>query len=193
MNKTTYRKGVPGVNWGIYDKVNNRFVSGISEDSPMLAEARLFFIIDNAAKAQHYEPRMLPQKRIEAAPKKILATLADEEVKKALAYCSDPNNTCEKCVLYVADDDNCECASKLRLKALDLINRQQAKIELLKKANSFKRNQIDGLTKLLKRADEIKAEAIKEFAEELIKRLYLKGDMVEEIDNLVKEMVGDAE
>lgn len=62
MNKTTYRRGVPGVKWGIYDKVNNCFVSGISEDSPMLAEARLFFIIGDAAKTQRYEPRMLSNK-----------------------------------------------------------------------------------------------------------------------------------
>ena len=42
--------------------------------------------------------------------------------------------------------------------------RQKSEIERLEKANSFKKNQIDGLKKLLKRADEIKAEAIKEFA-----------------------------
>lgn len=41
-----------------------------------------------------------------------------------------------------------------------------------------------------KTTNAIKAEAYKEFAEELIKRLYLKGDMVEEINELVKERIG---
>ena len=55
--------------------------------------------------------------------------LTDSEIKKALEYCSNPNNTCDKCILFNAKDDSCQCASNLRLQALDLINRLQAERE----------------------------------------------------------------
>jgi hypothetical protein len=82
--------------------------------------------------------------------------------------------------------------------ALDLINRQQAEIERLQKVN-------DSFTDIGKMYSEIKAEAIKEFAERL-KNIYIKDKRYDRpnahtlidwlfanIDNLVKEMVGDTE
>lgn len=54
--------------------------------------------------------------------------LTDNEIVKALEYCSNPNNTCDKCILFNAKDDSCQCANNLRLQAFDLINRQQAEI-----------------------------------------------------------------
>ena len=114
--------------------------------------------------------------------------MTDNEITKALEYCSNPNNTCEKCVLYVADDDSCECASKLRLAALDLINRQKAEIEMLRTSIN-----VDLENYASEYDSKIKAEAIKEFAERLKKEMsfgrYIQYD---QIDNLVKEMVGDA-
>ena len=85
---------------------------------------------------------------------------------------------------------------------LDLINRQQAENKELKTENlilSQKRfnifERIEFTDKLKK---QIKSEAIKEFAERLKKEytetFLVSGDTVIEIlDNLVKEMVGDAE
>ena len=55
-----------------------------------------------------------------------IGKMTDTEIKKALEYCSNPNNTCDKCILFNAKDDSCQCASNLRLQALDLINRLQA-------------------------------------------------------------------
>lgn len=66
---------------------------------------------------------------------------------------------------------------------------QQAEIERLKNAN-------DSFTDIGKLYSEIKAEAIKEFAERLKERRgvnfpFTRTVFVEDIDNLVKEMVGE--
>jgi hypothetical protein len=81
--------------------------------------------------------------------------------------------------------------------ALDLINRQQAKIETLR--NCVEQHHIirkDGKSPLSLLTEEIKADAIKEFAERL--KYKFKGDNVCDflfvrmaINNLVKEMVGE--
>lgn len=81
---------------------------------------------------------------------------------------------------------------------------KSAEVEKFKKGNDFKKSQIDGLKILLKRADEIKSEAVKEFAERLKEKAFtherpfeanedkfIKFVAVESIDNLVKEMVGE--
>ena len=81
--------------------------------------------------------------------------------------------------------------------ALDLINRQKAEIEMLREINSLL---TEAGQSWQKRYEAAKAEAIKEFAE----RLMDKAELVrvnafdskwaisyEQIDNLVKEMVGD--
>lgn len=90
---------------------------------------------------------------------------------------------------------------------LDIINRQQAEIEKFKKIETtvngfwegiqklamFKDKEIPTLEKLLEYMDNLKVEAIKEFAERLKSRLitvtYMNFD--DTIDNLVKEMVGE--
>ena len=78
---------------------------------------------------------------------------------------------------------------------LDLINRQQAEIERLQNEN----NQFADIGKMY---SEIKTEAIKEFAERLKENLieesyddvqFFKVVGESDIDNLVKEMVGDTE
>lgn len=117
--------------------------------------------------------------------------MTDADIIKALAFCSDPDSTCDRCVLFDIRDESCECASKLRLEAIALIIRQKAEVE--EKSNK--------LREVLPIVAEIKAESIKEFAERLKERkchytetehtFNFDGVDVDEIDNLVKEMVGE--
>ena len=130
----------------------------------------------------------------------------DEQIKKALECCINwEATTCEKCPL----DDECDNDGDTPLRnALDLINRQKAEIERLESlcekigiANDVKLERICVLQEDLETA---KAEAIKEFAERLKKSAfdcdvsfgfgrehYTEAVTVFEIDNLVKEMVGE--
>ena len=88
--------------------------------------------------------------------------MTDNEIIKALEYCKD-------------------CSANLNVEIIDLINRQQAEIERLEKHTEM--------------YHEVRAEAIKEFAEKLKKRFYLIAGRcvvnVYQIDNLVKEIVGE--
>ena len=83
---------------------------------------------------------------------------------------------------------------------LDLINRQKAEIEKLKALAENGASAIDTNNRLVQKFAEIKSEAVKEFAERLkeksfkaIRNYGLTKDVVEvcDIDNLVKEMVGE--
>ena len=144
--------------------------------------------------------------------------LTDTEIKKALEYCSNPNNTCDKCILFNAKDDSCQCASNLRLQALDLINRLEKKNEAykyyyeeclkdLKNANTenekLKAKPIFVNSKIYDKQMEqknIKAEARKEFAELVIKNIceqvnaptpsesYIVEKCNQVIDETLKEM-----
>ena len=60
MKKNTYYKGVKGKKYGIYNTVAKKFQFGICEDTPMLAEARLFQLLGEDAKKWRFEARMLP-------------------------------------------------------------------------------------------------------------------------------------
>ena len=89
------------------------------------------------------------------------------------------------------------CGEHLANYALDLINRQQTEIEKLKEEIQITK---DAYTMLQTKNEIIKSEAIKEFAERLkeksfktIRNYGLTKDVVEvcDIDNLVKEMVGE--
>lgn len=62
MRREVYYRGLPGVKWGMYNTVKHCFQFGICEDTPMLAEARLFQKIGNDARKWRFEPRQLPQK-----------------------------------------------------------------------------------------------------------------------------------
>ena len=109
--------------------------------------------------------------------------MTDNDIVKALECCigDTDGKDCFGCPLYEIDD----CQAHLNLAALDLINSQQAEIERLK---------YNLKAVLDERADH--SEAIKEFAERLkensIATFSWNGVvLVEEIDNLLKEMVGD--
>lgn len=114
--------------------------------------------------------------------------MTDKEIIQALECCRDC--CCKQCETEPDFQD-----------ALDLINRQQAEIERLKKKNKIvdlnRRMALLEKQPLYDKIKTIKAEAIKEFAERLKQYLLLtkNGQMsvisFENIDYLVKEMVGD--
>ena len=119
--------------------------------------------------------------------------LTDNEIIKALECCTGDFEGCASCPLY---DHCCDRGYKLIYYALDLINRQKAEIERLK---GLKKHHQELINELNKGIAEAKAEAIKEFAERLKKnKLHVEDEgqifkMVHcyDIDNLVKEMVGE--
>lgn len=61
MKNRIYWQGIPGSFWGIWDVEQGRFLPGIEEDTPMLAQARLYQKIGQTAKAKRYEARQLPK------------------------------------------------------------------------------------------------------------------------------------
>lgn len=156
--------------------------------------------------------------------------MTDNEIKKALECCVGDNDgkNCFDCPLWEIDD----CQEQLLLDALDIINRPQAKVIKEQNKNSKLRNERNRLQAEVERLKDTlnatiagqetfqryivtaKAEAVKEFAENAVKRVekaklkYQKlckeqGEEMEEhmhihfngiigiINNLLKEMVGD--
>ena len=67
MKRETYQRGLPGVKWGIWNNYEKCFQFGISEDTPMLAEARLFQKIGDDARKWRFEPRQLPRNFLKSA------------------------------------------------------------------------------------------------------------------------------
>lgn len=63
MKRETYYHGRPGLKWGIWNAQRKQWQFGISEDTPMLAEARLFQRIGDNARKWRFEPRPLPAKQ----------------------------------------------------------------------------------------------------------------------------------
>ena len=59
MKRETYQRGLPGVKWGIWNCQRKCFQFSICEDTPMLAEARLYQKIGDDAKKWRFEPRQL--------------------------------------------------------------------------------------------------------------------------------------
>lgn len=97
--------------------------------------------------------------------------LTDNEIVEAMKRCIAGD--CEEtgCPLYNEADTYAMCVTILLEKTLDLINRQKAEIERLKKElieQQLKNNL------LYETAKEIKAEAIREFAERLKEKSYIQ-------------------
>lgn len=131
--------------------------------------------------------------------------MTDNEIIKALKKHS--MDLCSNCKVEKATLCN-NCISEIERNALDLINRQQAEIEKLKAEEEkypFKcvmpfnsmvcSKSIEDYDRFV---GDIGADAIKEFAERLREKAYLTDRKVyavlrDDIDNLVKEMVGDTE
>jgi hypothetical protein len=92
--------------------------------------------------------------------------MTDAEIIKALECCIDEDfNLCNKCPIKI------ECYTQtvyIKKKALDLINRQQAEIERLKDMVAQNEGVLPEYENL------IKAEAIKEFASDIINNILPK-------------------
>ena len=121
--------------------------------------------------------------------------MTDNEIIKALECCTDESyENCNECP-YSTDTLSCE-RLKLLEDSLELINRQKAEIERLKKEVSVAR---DAYISIQDRYEHTKAESYKEFAERLNEKAQIADcfdsyNMVvgtHFIDNLLKEMVGE--
>lgn len=119
----------------------------------------------------------------------------DEEIKSSLEVIATTQN-CNECKIRNCKWGTCNCSQITANAALDLINRQKEEIERLKNRDM----QVEVSDKLER---EIKAEAVKEFAEKLEEKLgcchiisdgehcgFDCGDTHGCIDDLLKEMVG---
>ena len=112
--------------------------------------------------------------------------LSDNEIIKALEHCSAGDTWCDDCPY----ENLCTTDTDITKFALDLINRQKANVEGLTNAVKYLNEQLSSA----------KAEAVKE----VIQKLKEKAEIVsggdygfvyeiteDNIDNLVKEMVGE--
>lgn len=139
---------------------------------------------------------------------KNLIDLTNEDIISSLEVIATTRN-CNECKIRNCKWGTCNCSQITANAALSLINQQQAEIERLKSVNDEKFRQWDMLAEMTKQhyadlyeeaRDILKAESYKEFAERLkeksfktIRNYGLTKDVVEvcDIDNLIKEMVGD--
>ena len=139
--------------------------------------------------------------------------MTDEQIVKALERCGNIG-LCRDCPYYHFNSKRgLGCHNNLMLDALDLIKRQQAEIEELKKVG----NKIDSLGLVATLIDQrerlaraknewerkVRAEAVREFAERLTDRIcesieksmdnpngadYFITDVYTDIDNIAREM-----
>ena len=68
MKRETYYRGLLGVKWGIWNAGRKCWQFGICEDTPMLAEARLFQKIGDDARKWRFEARQLPAAAVAGIP-----------------------------------------------------------------------------------------------------------------------------
>ena len=137
--------------------------------------------------------------------------MEDKEIIKALECCCDELHYCSVCPYFLQDKENDFCREDMNKDALDLINYQQAEIKELEAEidEQYEQAEADILGNMPQGGaschwciDGHRKYAIKEFAE----RLKGNADVLlvgkngnyysvsdKDIDNLVKEMVGDTE
>ena len=128
--------------------------------------------------------------------------ISDDEIISSLEVIATTRN-CNECKIRNCNWGDCNCSQITANAALDLINRQKAEIERLKECpkciyeydGKTTEYCVQGPCSNFKTVEQIKSEAIKEFAEKLKKRFYLCAGRcvvnVYHINNLVKEMVGE--
>lgn len=68
MNKdrAEFMHGKKGVKYGVYNSVKKEFQFGVCEDSPMLAQARLHYLIGDSAKKWRFEFKPIPKEVLES-------------------------------------------------------------------------------------------------------------------------------
>ena len=131
--------------------------------------------------------------------------MTDNDIIKAWECCtSEKTSSCFKCPFYkLCDDDNFSLVKA----TLDLINRQKAEIKKCENIIRLADKTIEKQSAEIKRLEQEnfdrsltvetwKCEAVKEFAERLKAEKFEHqnfGGLIyyEDVDNLVKEMVGD--
>ena len=130
--------------------------------------------------------------------------ISDDEIISSLEVIATTRN-CNECKIRNCNWGDCNCSQITANAALDLINHQKAEIERLKECpkciykydGKTTEHCVQGPCSNFKTVEQIKSEAIKEFADKLKKRFYLCAGRcvvnVYHINNLVKEMVGDTE
>ena len=147
-----------------------------------------------------------------------MSDMTDNEIIEALENCGNVGE-CQKCLLNEMEQGISLCIPHLTQNALNLINRQKAEIDILIRKKEKLRDEIaekdaeiERLQKLLEQCEDSGEyweskyiDAIKEFAERLKSKFTHSGKSTKygeftwddvtsyEIDNLVKEMVGDKE
>lgn len=121
----------------------------------------------------------------------------NEEIVKALECCLCDNSECLQCQKKELCKIDCD---ELATKTIDLINRQKADIERLRAKVETRTQEKLALGRIYtQKLKTVKYEAYKEFAERFKSYLLLneKGSIsvisFENIDNLLKEMVGEEE
>ena len=130
--------------------------------------------------------------------------MTDKDIIKALECCDI--KTDRKGCYFDAHESEDICAREIVKNAFDLLNRQKEEIEFLRK--TIGKNDKKALDVTLEEIEKYRVEAITEFAERLKQTItneintyynsngggyYLAEDTIEDIDNLVKEMTGNAE
>ena len=121
--------------------------------------------------------------------------MKNDEIIKDLELCIQvDSDVCDKCPFY--DEESGCLGGDIRKPALDLIKHQKAEIERLEKDSILR-----ALRVVIKEKNDIKTEAIKDFAERLKELKHECGCnhrkkpvyavVVEKIDNLVREMMED--
>lgn len=130
--------------------------------------------------------------------------MTDKDIIKALECCGIKTD-CKGCYFDTHESEDI-CAREIVKNAFDLINRQKEEIEFLRK--TIGKNDKKALDVTLEEIEKSRVEAIIGFAERLKQTItneintyynsngggyYLAEDTIEDIDNLVKEMAGNAE
>ena len=113
--------------------------------------------------------------------------MTDNEIIKALDCCGfEYGNLCSVCPKYEKDNDFCQ--EELHNYALNLINRQQAEIEKLKKILAEEEEKYKLCAKRFYKV------GVKDFAEKLKSTYFIDSErLCCQVDKVFKEMVGDTE
>lgn len=118
--------------------------------------------------------------------------MTDNEIVEALKLCTtqDGSIPCYDCPYW--DDGVQKCEGLNHTDLLGLINRQKAEIDSLKKEIQITK---DAYNMLQTKNEIAKSEAVKEFASRLKYGVPQEYGVIScyDVDNLVKEMVGDEE
>ncbi len=111
--------------------------------------------------------------------------MTDNEIIKALELCMDEDDRCGECP-YEGSPERCVKVHGKDL--LDLINRQKEKLEI-SKTKLFEQQLKKELHRLT--VEEIKAEAIKDFAERLCEDRVTNDPVVIAVKTEMKFMIGE--